>query len=67
MTPARTCTALGAALAVAALLAAIGTTWLVMTDPVSLAYAVSEGGTQALIEAVAELIIQAVEQVIGRL
>lgn len=67
MTPARTCTFLGAALAITALVTAIGAIWLVLTDPVSLAYAVGERGTPALIEAVAELIVETLEGLIARL
>ncbi len=65
--PARTCTLLGAALAGTALVMAIGAIWLVLTDPVSLAYAVGEGGTPALVEAVAKLVVETLEGLIARL
>ncbi len=67
MIPARTCTTLGAAVAGAALLTSASAIWLVLNDPASLAYAVSERGVQGLVQAIAELIIDAVAHVIGRL
>ncbi len=67
MTPARTCPTLGAAVAGAALLTSASVIWLVLNEPASLAYAVSERGVQGLVQAMAELIIDAVAHVIGRL
>ena len=61
---ARMVTALGAVVAAAALLMAITSIWLVLTDPVTVASVVGGRGGQAFVEALAEAIVQALQQVI---
>ncbi len=61
---ARTVTALGAVVAAAALLMAIASIWLVLADPVGVADAVAGRGGQAFIEALANVIVQALERVV---
>jgi len=61
---ARTVTALGAVMAAAALLMAIASIWLVLADPLAVADAVGGRGGQAFVEALAEVIVQALERVV---
>ncbi len=61
---ARTVTVLGAAIAAAALLMVIASIRLVLEDPVAVADAVGGRGGQALVHAVAQMIIQALRGVV---
>jgi hypothetical protein len=61
---ARIVTALGAAIAAAALLMAIASIWLVLADPVAVAHTVGGRGVQAFVEALAEAIVETLESVI---
>ena len=61
---ARAVTALGAVIAAAALLIAVGLIWLVLADPVAVANAVGGRGIPALVEELAEAIVEALEQVV---
>ena len=59
----RTLTTVGAVIAVAALVLAIASIWLVLADPVAVANTVSSQGVQAFVEALAEAIGEALKQV----
>ena len=61
---ARTGTVLGAVVAATATLVAIASIWLVLVDPVTVADAVTKGGSQAFFEAVAGAIVEALKQVV---
>jgi len=61
---ARTLTALGAVTVAAALLMAIASVWLVLADPVTVADAVTDGGNRAVVEALAQVIVEALERVV---
>lgn len=59
----RTLTTVGAVIAVAALVLAIASIWLVLADPVAVANTVSSQGVPAFVEALAEAIGEALKQV----
>jgi len=61
---ARTVTLLGGAIAAAALLMAVASIRLVLEDPVAVADAVSGRGGQAVVQALAKMIIQALQGVV---
>jgi len=61
---ARTLTALGAVTVAAALLMAIASVWLVLADPVTVADAVTDRGNRAVVEALAQVIVEALERVV---
>lgn len=61
---ARTVTALGAVTAAAALLMAIALIWLVLGDPVGVVDAVTDRGGRAFVEALAAVIVEALERVV---
>jgi len=59
----RTLSTVGAILAAAALVLAIASVWLVLADPVAVANTVSSRGVQAFVEALAEVIGEALRHV----
>jgi ABC-type uncharacterized transport system auxiliary subunit len=59
----RTLTTVGAVIAVAALVLAIASIWLVLADPVAVANTVSTHGFQAFVEALTQAIADALKQV----
>jgi hypothetical protein len=60
----RTLATLGAVVAAAALLTAAASIWLVLTNPVAVANTIGSGGVRAFAEALAELIGEALKQVV---
>jgi hypothetical protein len=61
---ARSVSALGAVIAAAALLMAIALIWLVLEDPVAVAGVADGGGSQAVIAALMDVIVQALERIV---
>jgi len=59
----RALSTMGAILAAAALVMAVASVWLVLADPVAVANSVSDRGVQAFVEALAEVIGDALRQV----
>jgi len=56
---ARTVAALGAAVASVAVLLTIGSVWLALADPIGVAGAVGDRGAQGFVEALAQVVVQA--------